>query len=352
MPILDIKIENKIIGKNSPIFLIAEAGVNHNGYISIAKKLIDVAAKADVDAIKFQTFLTDQLILKSTPKVKYQKKSEDDQEDFYKMLKKYEFSKEDFRTLKNYCSEKGLIFLSTPFDQTSVELLEDLNIAAYKVGSGDMNNLSLLKLICSKNKPILLSTGMAKLGEVKKSVEFIKSNNIQQLILFQCTTNYPTPYDEINLNVIDTYQKEFPNTILGFSDHSLGIEASIGAAAKGVKVIEKHFTLDKSMEGPDHKASLNPEELNTWVTSIRNLERSLGSYKKIPTISELNIAKIAKKSIIISIDIKKGETLNENNMTTKRPGTGIPANEYYNLIGKRVNRDLPKDTILQWEDIT
>ncbi|MFW9938512.1 MAG: N-acetylneuraminate synthase [Candidatus Thorarchaeota archaeon] len=351
MPILDIQIENKIIGKDSPIFLIAEAGVNHNGDITIAKKLIDLAAKAKVDAIKFQTFITEQLILKTTPKLEYQKNSMHDTEDFYKMLKKYELSRKDFKSLRNYCSEKGLIFLSTPFDKNSVELLEDLGISAYKVGSGDMNNFSLLKLICSKNKPILLSTGMANLKEVKESVDFIRLNKIEKLILFQCTTNYPASYEEINLNVIDTYQKTFPNTIIGFSDHSLGIEASIGAAAKGVKAIEKHFTLDKNMTGPDHKASLNPKELVEWVESIRNLEKSLGSFEKVPTRSEMDISKIAKKSIISSIYIKTGEKLKEENITTKRPGTGIPANEYYNLIGKKVVRDIPKDTILRWEDI-
>ncbi|GAG45253.1 unnamed protein product, partial [marine sediment metagenome] len=220
-----------------------------------------------------------------------------DNENFYEMVKKYEFTKEQFRILRNYCIEKGLIFISTPFDETSVEWLEDLNVPIFKVGSGDMNNFPLLKLICTKKKPIFLSTGMSTLEEVKESVNFIKSNGIREIVIFQCTSDYPTPYEDINLNVINTYQKIFPNELIGFSDHSKGIEVSIGAVVKGVKVIEKHFTINKDMEGPDHKASLNPVELINWVRTIRNVEKALGSKIKLPTLSELEIAKIARKSI-------------------------------------------------------
>jgi len=353
LPSKNMIIKGRTIGKDSPIFLIAEAGVNHNGEIDKAKKLIDLAAKAQVDAIKFQTFITDKLILKTTSKVNYQKKSDEDKENFYDMVKKYELSKEHFKILNDFCSAKEIIFLSTPFDEISVEWLEELNISAFKIGSGDMNNYPLLKLICSKKKPIFLSTGMATLKEVKKSVEYIKSNGNNDLAIFQCTTNYPASFKELNLNVIDTYKQIFPDAIIGFSDHSLGIEASIGAAAKGVKIIEKHFTLDKTMEGPDHKASLNPEELIRWVKSIRNIEKALGSSKKDPTKNELEIAKIARKSIVSLKNLEGGEIITEKNVGIKRPGTGIPPTKFYDIINKkmRIKKSIPKDTVINWEDI-
>ena len=348
---MNIKINGKKLGKNTPIFLIAEAGINHNGELEIAKKLIDIASKAEVDAVKFQTFITENLMLKSTSKAEYQMKNTDDKETFYEMAKKYEFNFHDFEILKKYTKEKDLIFLSTPFDNESVEMLDKLDISAYKVGSGDMDNFPLLKLICSKRKPILLSTGMATLDDVKKSVDFIRSNAIKDLVIFQCTTNYPTSLEEVNLNIIDTYKKEFPDLIIGFSDHSLGFEASIGAAAKGTKVIEKHFTLDKNMEGPDHKASLNPEDLIKWVNAIRNIERVLGTNVKSPSKSEIEIAKIAKKSVVSAQKLEFGDILNENNIAIKRPGTGIPPTEYYKILGKTVKKKIPKDSVIHWEDI-
>jgi len=347
----DIQIDGKIIGTKAPVFLIAEVGVNHNGDLTIAKKLIDIAVEANVDAIKFQTFITEKLILKYAPKVEYQKDSSKDDEHFYDMVKKYELSKEEFKNLKKYCSNRGLLFLSTPFDEISVEWLEELNVPAYKIGSGDMNNFPLLDLICSKGKPILLSTGMATLNEVKESVNFIKLKGIEDIILFQCTTNYPASYEEINLNVIDTYRREFPNMIIGFSDHSIGTEASIGAVAKGVKVIEKHFTLDKNMKGPDHKASMNPEELIKWVKVIRKIEVILGSYEKTPSKNELEIAKIARKSIVSLNDLEIGDFVKPEDISIKRPGYGISPKEYKNIIGRKVKNKIPKDTIIRWEDL-
>lgn len=347
----EISINGKKIGPESPIFLIAEAGVNHNGKLNLAKKMIDIALEAKVDAIKFQTFSTEKLLLKTTPKIKYQKENVEDQENFYDMLKKYELTIEDFKILNNYCKEIGLIFLSTPFDEISVKWLDNLNISAFKIGSGDMNNFPLLKLISSKKKPILLSTGMATLEEVIESVNFLKSNNVEDIVIFQCTTNYPSNYEEINLNVIDTYKKEFPNNIIGFSDHSLGFEASIGAAAKGVKVIEKHFTINKEMDGPDHKASLNPRELKEWVKHIRNLEKALGDYKKFPSKNEQEIAKIARKSIVTLSDLKEGDLIKREDIDIKRPGYGISPKYFNSLIGKTIKRNVPKNSILFWEDI-
>jgi len=347
----DIYICEKIIGVNSPIFLIAEAGVNHNGDLSIAKRLIDVASEVKVDAIKFQTFKAEELLLKNTSKAKYQKINTDIDENFYEMIKKYEFTKEDFQSIVNYCKEKNIIFLSTPFDHSSVHWLEEFNVPAYKVGSGDMNNFPLLKLICSKRKPIFISTGMATLKEVKETIEFIRSNNIEEIVLFQCTTDYPTSLEDVNLNVIDTYKNEFSNLLIGFSDHSLGITASIGAAAKGVKVIEKHFTLDKEMKGPDHKASLDPKELKEWVEQIRALEKALGTFEKKPSKAELKIAKIARKSIVSIKALNKGDVLDENNIAVKRPGDGISPVEFEKIIGKRAKRNISIDTVIYWEDL-
>ncbi|MHA2287929.1 MAG: N-acetylneuraminate synthase [Promethearchaeota archaeon] len=347
----EIIISEKKIGNSNPVFLIGEAGVNHNGKLSIAKKLIDKASEANVDAIKFQTFITDKLVLKKAPKANYQKRTKNDDENFYEMVKKYEFSKDQFRILRNYCTEKGLIFLSTPFDELSVKWLEDLDVPIFKVGSGDLNNFPLLKLICSKNKPIFLSTGMSTLEEVKESVNFIKSNGVNEIVIFQCTSDYPTPYEDVNLNVISTYKKTFPNELIGFSDHSKGIVASIGAVVKGAKVIEKHFTLNKDMEGPDHKASLDPDELSMWVSSIRTIEKALGTYEKNPSLSEFEIARIARKSIVTSKDIKKGDLLSLENITVKRPGIGIPPTKFDLILGKKINKDLPKDSIINWEDI-
>ena len=347
-----ITINGKKIGKDNPIFLIGEIGVNHNGNLSVAKQLIDKAVEAKIDAVKFQTFITDDVLVKSTPKAEYAKKNNYDDESFNDMVRKLEFTREEFGILNQYCYKKGIVFLSTPYDEKSIELLSDLKVPAYKISSGDLNNFPLIELICKKKKPILLSTGMANLNEIKESVEFIKKNGINEIILFQCTTNYPSSFDEINLNVIETFQKEFPDCLIGFSDHTLGIEASIGAAAKGVKSIEKHFTLDKSMEGPDHKASLNPEELTNWSKSIRNIEKALGSFTKKPSENELEIAKVARRSIVSRREIKIGEIIKKEDLIMKRPGTGIPPNKIKKIIGNAVRRTIPKDKIIEWDDIT
>jgi len=350
---IEISIENKKIGANTPVFLIAEAGINHNGELKFAKMLVDSAVRAKVDAIKFQTYKTNDLIVKSTPKVEYQKANTTDRETFYNMLKKYELSKDDFSIIKDYCQKKEIIFLSTPFDESSVEILEELNVPAYKISSGDMNNFPLLKLICSKDKPILLSTGMAKEAEVIKSVEYIKKQGIKDIAVFQCTTNYPASYEELNLNVIDKYKELFPDLIIGFSDHSVGIEASIAAVTKGVKILEKHFTIDKNMEGPDHKASLDPTELKNLVSSIRNIEKAFGSKNKQPLEKEEKIKWFVRKSIVSADKLKIGETITKNNIVIKRPGYGIPPTEYFKLINekKKVKREIPKDTVITREDL-
>ncbi len=346
-----MQIKNRIIGKGHPVFIIGEAGVNHNGDFELARKMIDVAAKAGVDAIKFQTFKTEELILKNSPKAEYQKEKNNPDESFFDLLKRLEFSYEEFKSLKLYCEKLGIMFLSTPFDVESVNLLEKLNIDAYKIGSGDFDNIPLLKYIISKNKPILLSTGMSNMDEIKEIISFFETERYTNLALFQCTSLYPTPYDKVNLNVIKSFQKEFPNYITGFSDHSQGIFTGAIAVGLGAKIIEKHFTLDKKLIGPDHKASLNPTELSEFVTTIRNTELALGSSKKVIIDAEIEIKKVARKSIVSISEISSGEVLSEKNIGVKRPGTGISAKFYYNLLGKRVKKKILNNTLLRMDDL-
>lgn len=346
-----INIGGKGIGLGHQTFIIAEAGVNHNGNLNIAKEMIDVAVKAKVDAIKFQTFKTENLMIKDTPKAKYQKDPKHPEENFYKLLKKLEFSFDQFVELKQYCDLKEIIFLSTPFDNDSVNFLEQLNIGAYKISSGDFDNFLLLKQVISKNKPILISSGMATLDDVKKTMKFFNKEKFEQVILFQCTSAYPTPYEFLNLKVITSYLEEFPNHIIGFSDHSPGTLMGSIAVSLGAKIIEKHFTLDQNFEGPDHKASLNPDQLIEYVKNIRDTELALGNPIKVISSIEKDVRKVARKSIVSKIDMTKGDVLNLDNITVKRPGSGIVASEFFEILGKTVNKDIKKNSIINWEDI-
>ena len=346
-----MKISNKEINANSPTFIIAEAGVNHNGDISIAKKMIDVAKEAKVDAIKFQTYKTKKLILEDTPKADYQIDIKNPNENFYEMLKKLELTYEEFAKLKEYCEKKDIIFLSTPFDYDSVELLEKINVEAYKIGSGDMDNYPLIKQVIRKKKPLMLSTGMSSLEEVAEVVKFIREEGCKDVILFQCTSLYPTPFSQVNLHVIKTYISKFHDLIIGFSDHSPGILTGALAVSLGAKVVEKHFTLDQDMKGPDHKASLNPKELKLYVQNIRNTEAALGSSEKLILKAEIPIKIVARKSLILVNEKKKGELLMPEDIAIKRPGTGISPKFYDHFIGKKISRNISKKSFLKWEDI-
>jgi N-acetylneuraminate synthase len=337
------------IGENTPTFIIAEAGVNHNGSIEKAKKLIDAAVEAGVDAVKFQTFNTDKLVTKSAPKANYQNETTDKDESQYNMLKKLELSKKDHEILLDYCSEKNIKFMSTPFSFDTVDLLEEIGIDIYKIGSSDTNNLPLLKYIASKNKPIILSTGMSNLTEVSEAVDTIKKTGNNNLVLLHCVSNYPADYENVNLKVMNTMRKAF-DLIVGYSDHTLGIEVPIAAVAMGAKAIEKHFTLDKTMEGPDHKASLNPEELKQMVSSIRNIEKSLGVSIKKPTINEIDNKNTVRKSLVINKKMNKNEIIKKENLEIKRPGTGIEPKFLDIINGMKLIRDVKEDQILVWED--
>jgi N-acetylneuraminate synthase len=307
---------------NGHCFVIAEVGVNHNGSMEIAKKLVDAAVAAGADAVKFQTFKTEKLVTKNAQKAEYQKQNTKNNGTQFEMLKKLELSYEDHIKIYNYCSKKNIMFLSTPFDFESADLLEKLGVKMYKISSGDVTNLPLLKYIASKKKTMILSTGMSNLGEIEEAVDSIKAEGNDEIILMHCTSNYPARYEDVNLKAINTLKNSFYLPV-GYSDHTPGIEIPIAAAALGACVIEKHFTLDKSMEGPDHKASLNPHELTEMVKSIRNIESAIGSGIKKCSLNEENVKVAARKSIVASRDIKKGEIINIEDIDYKRPGSGL-----------------------------
>ncbi|BDR87039.1 N-acetylneuraminate synthase [Clostridium tetani] len=330
-------------------FIIAEAGVNHNGDIEIAKRLIDEAKNSGCDAIKFQSFKAKNITTKNAPKAQYQKEATGNGKQ-YDMLKKLELSYEEHIILKNYCEEKGILFISTPFDFESVDLLEELNISLYKISSGDLTNIPLLKYIAKLNKPMIISTGMANLGEIEETINSIKDAGNQQITLLHCTSNYPTDCCDVNLNAMITMKSAFKLPI-GYSDHTLGIEIPIAAVAMGAKVIEKHFTLDRSMNGPDHKASLEPLELKEMVKSIRNIEKAFGDGVKRCNDSEKNTKLIARKSIVSKVKIKRGEIITEDKLTIKRPGNGIETKNLYHIVGKKALEDIEEDTIITWDQI-
>jgi N-acetylneuraminate synthase len=345
-----IQIDDKDLGVTAPAFIIAEAGVNHNGELKLAKKLVDVAVEAGADAVKFQTFNTKELVAENAEKPEYQEETTDKQESQFAMLEKLELSLEDHYELKRYCKGKEILLLSTPFDFKSVDLLEELKVPLYKVGSSDTNNLPLLKYIAEKGKPIILSTGMSNLSEVEAAVDTIQKTGNNNLILLHCVSNYPAHYQEVNLKAIDTLRQTFKVPV-GYSDHTLGIEVPIAAVSRGAAIIEKHFTLDKEMEGPDHQASLEPKELKQMVTSIRNVEQSLGTGIKKPTKSEEENKKTVRKSLIANQKISCGEILTREKIKIKRPGTGLSP-EFLNIVlGMEVKREISADNPLSWEDL-
>jgi len=345
------------------VFVIAEAGVNHNGDSALAYKLVDAAVEAGADAVKFQTFKTQNVVSKNTGKAEYQKKTTGAAESQFEMIKKLELSFEDFGKIKKYCDKKGVTFLSTPFDYESVDFLESL-VPLYKIGSGEITNLPFMKYIAKKGKPIILSTGMSTLGEVEEAVNTIinanpsfftsTTHNPQSitdcaLILLHCISNYPADFEDVHLKAMLTLKKAFKLPV-GYSDHTLGIEISISAVALGAKVIEKHFTLDKNLPGPDHKASLEPQELKQMVGAIRNVEKSLGNAIKRPTQDELEVMKVARRSLVAARDIRAGKVIRESDITIKRPGTGIVPKFKEIVSGMGPTRDIKKDEPFSWED--
>lgn len=332
------------------VLIIAEAGVNHNGSVTIAKQLIDKAVEAGVDIIKFQTFKSEKLVSKSARQAEYQKKNiggtADDSQ--LNMLKKLELSEHDHEVLINYCHEKGIKFFSTAFDMESLDYLHSLKMGMWKIPSGEVTNFPYLRKIASYQEPVILSTGMCDLEDVRAAIEVLLKFGVKkdQITVLHCNTEYPTPFEDVNLKAMLEISDKF-GVKAGYSDHTNGIEVPIAAVALGAQVIEKHFTLDKNMEGPDHKASLEPAELKAMVMAIRNIEKALGDGHKVITESERKNMAIARKSIVAACQIKKGEMLTENNITVKRPGTGLSPMKWEQVVGTSAIRDYDEEDMIE-----
>lgn len=327
------------------VLIIAEAGVNHNGDIKIAKKLIDQAKVCGADIVKFQTFNPKKLVAKNAEMANYQKENLGIEETQEEMLQKLSLKQEDFIELADYCKKIGIRFLSTPFEIDSIIFLNGL-VDIWKIPSGEITNYPYLVEIAKTGKKVLLSTGMSSMEEVSNAVEVLKAFGAGEIVLLHCTTNYPTPMEDVNLNAMLTMKKHF-NCEVGYSDHTKGIEVAIAASAMGASVIEKHFTIDKSMDGPDHKASIEPQELKEMIDSIRNIEKALGSGIKKPSKSEMDNIIIVRKSIIAKRNIQAGEILSEDNITTKRPGYGISPMRWNEVIGTKAIRDFTEDELIE-----
>ncbi|MDR1253673.1 MAG: N-acetylneuraminate synthase [Oscillospiraceae bacterium] len=328
------------------IFIIAEAGVNHNGNLYLAKKLIDIAKIAGADAVKFQTFKTENEVSKTAQKADYQKQTTKSEESQFDMIKKLEFSYSQFLELANYCKKKDIIFLSTAFDLESVNFLSKIDLPLWKIPSGEITNLPYLIEVAKQNKPIALSTGMCEISDIEEAFKVIRKYNKCQITLLHCNTEYPTPMEDVNLRAMVALGENFSCPI-GYSDHTLGISVPIAAVALGASMIEKHFTCNKTMEGPDHIASLEPGDLEEMVHSIRDIEKALGSkHKKISKSEQKNIA-VARKSIVATKAIEKGEIFNESNIGAKRPGTGLSPMRWFEILGKVAKRNFDEDELIE-----
>ncbi|MCX6182217.1 MAG: N-acetylneuraminate synthase family protein [Bacteroidetes bacterium] len=342
----EIKVGEKTISNEKPVFIIAEAGVNHGGDMALAKKLIDVASKAGVDAVKFQTFKTEHLILQGVEKAPYQQETTAKSESQFEMLKKLEVTREQNLELQAYCKKMGVLFLTTPFEEESLEELDELHLPAYKIASTDTTNIPFLKKVAAKGKPIFLSTGMTYMSELEVVLKDLHKIN-KDIVLLQCTANYPIIDEEANLNVLYSFKEKF-DMILGYSDHTVGVGAAPYAIPMGAKVVEKHFTIDKSLEGPDHKASLSPEELLDFVKEVRKVEKFLGLYEKLPTISESKTRKSLQKCFVAKTDILAGSAFGEDNLCTKRTGgIGISPLYYDVVCGQKAKKTFKKNDIIE-----
>ena len=347
---MKVKIGNRLIGDAEPCFIIAEAGVNHNGSVEMAKKLVDTAKEAGADAVKFQTFKADNIVIKNAEKAEYQKETTGAEESQYEMIKKLELTEYDFRELADYAKEKDILFLSSPFDKESGDLLDEINVPAFKIGSGEITNFPLLKYIAKKEKPIILSTGMSTLGEIEDAIKIVRNEGVEDVILLHCVSNYPARIEDLNLRAMETLKQAFKIPV-GFSDHTLGITGSITAVALGACVIEKHFTLDKKLPGPDHKASLEPYELKEMIKAIKDVEKALGNGIKRPAKDEEEIKKVARRSIVAKVDIPEGTIITENMLGVKRPGTGIVPKYIDRIVGRKAKENIGNDELVTREMI-
>jgi len=329
-------------------FIIAEAGVNHNGSLGMAFQLIDAAVAAGADAVKFQTFKAEKVIAVNAPKADYQKETTGADESQLEMVKKLELDETAHIQLKQYCQHKRIQFLATPFDLESIDLLSRLGLEIFKIPSGEITNLPYLRKLGPLKKRLIMSTGMADLGEIEDALDVLTESGtpLENITVLHCNTEYPTPFEDVNLKAMLTIRNAFPGLTVGYSDHTNGIEVPIAAVAMGASVIEKHFTLDRNLPGPDHRASLEPPELSAMISGIRNIEKALGTGSKKPSPSESKNKTVARKSIVAAIPIKKGETFTEMNITVKRPGTGITPMRWDEKIGRKAGRDYKTDEII------
>jgi len=343
-----IEIAGHRLERGQPCFVIAEAGVNHNGSIDQAIELVEVAVRAGADAVKFQTFIAEDMISADAPKAEYQMKTTPPGESQMEMLKQLELSVADFDRIKAHCDATGIVFLSTPFDFQSVDLLSRLNVPAFKVSSGDLTNHPLLDYVARQNKPVILSTGMSNLSEVEEAVSVIRNTGNERLVVLHCVTNYPADPVDVNLQAMKT-MAEALRVPVGYSDHTTGIEIALAAVALGARIIEKHFTLDRNLPGPDHRASLEPEELEELIQGIRKVEASLGDGKKAPTESELATARVARRSLIATANIQAGTVIEREMVAVKRPGTGLPPAMLNEIIGRTALVDIGSGSMLALE---
>ena len=333
---------------NKKVIIIAEAGVNHNGSYELAIKMVDEAKRAGADYVKFQTAKPELVISTFAPKAEYQKETTGAAESQLEMCKAIHLPLTDYKPLKEYCDKVGIGFMSTPFDLVSIDVLESLDMDYYKIPSGEITNLPYLRKIASKHRPVILSTGMCEVEEAEAALQVLEQGGVKRsdIIVLHCNTEYPTPMADVNLRAMDDLRRSL-GVEVGYSDHTKGIEVPIAAVALGATVIEKHFTLDKTMEGPDHKASLEPDELKAMVDAIRNIEQALGDGHKHVSPSERKNMDIARKSIVAARDIRKGEVLTEENITTKRPGNGISPMRWDSVIGTTAIRDFGYDELIE-----
>ena len=343
-----ITIQDRLVGDEHPCFVIAEAGVNHNGDPGLAYRLIDAACVAGADAIKFQTFKAENLVTPYAEKAEYQKKNDSSTGTQYQMLKNLELTEDDFKKLSGYARTKGLIFLSTAFDEESVDVLIRLGVPAFKIPSGEITNFPYIKKIAREKKPVILSTGMSTLDEVLEAVRCLQQNGCREIVLLHCTTSYPAPLDSVNLRAMDTL-REALHLPAGYSDHTEGILVPVAAVARGACVIEKHITLDRTLPGPDHAASLEPGELREMVSALRQVELALGSPEKRPDSCEIPNLKVARKSIVAGADIPEGTCISTSMLVLKRPGSGIEPGRLSDLVGRRTTRAIKKDALISWD---
>lgn len=328
------------------VLIIAEAGVNHNGSFELAKKMADVAKAAGADIVKYQTAVPELVISRFAPKAEYQKESTGEAEGQLEMVKKIHFGFAEHRKLKEYCDSIGIKYLSTPFDMDSIDFLAGMDMPVWKIPSGEVTNLPYLEKVARLKKPIIMSTGMCEIPEIKAALDVLYSNGAEDVTILHCNTEYPTPLKDANVKAMLDIQKNF-GTKVGYSDHTLGLEAPLAAVALGATVVEKHFTLDKNMEGPDHAASMSPEELTALVKAIRNTELALGDGVKKVTESEAKNKDVARKSIVAKVPIKAGEVFTTDNITVKRPGNGISPMRWYEVLGQSAKRDFSLDELIE-----